>query len=133
VALYSGFRNLNTDFESPLISTKADILVSGLISNYYLNYYPNSRTSYSGNAGIIYEFGNGTEESVVEDTKYRNLRTYVSLSSTYYFSPQLTLNGSAGFSYNHLNNNSSFYSIATYPIQNSGNLYLSFSLKYKMF
>lgn len=131
--VFSGVQNLKYDYENPINTSEANVLVSGLSGNYSLKYYPNSRTSYYGNAGMLFQFGKGEEDAYPDGTKHRLFTADLGVGTTYYFSPQFTISGSAGISYLNQNNTSSFYSIAAYPLKNSINMNLNISLLYKMF
>lgn len=133
VELFSGFQNLKYDYENPINTNNANVLVSGISGNYYLKYYPNSRTSYYGNAGILAEIGKGKEDAYPDGTKHKLFTAQVGAGSTYYFSPQFTISGSAGLSYLGQNNTSSLYSWSGYPIKNTISANLNISLVYKMF
>jgi hypothetical protein len=112
-----------------------NMIVMGMTGNYSLKYYPNSRTSYSGNAGLTYQNGNGKEEDFLAkpDVKYKYFRANLGLSAGYYFSPQLTVNGSVGLTYMNQFNTTLYYNHSIYPQSNEASLYLSLGLLYKLF
>ena len=125
---------LFTDFESRTSEYMSDpeksrMLYYGASANYSLKFYPNSRTEYSGDASLLLKRGEGAEDSVVE---YRYASGNLKLSGKYYFSPHLTMQGSAGFNYYNrfdltLNNTSIF------PTKKDTKLFLNVSLLYKIF
>jgi len=139
--LFVDFQNFNNGLIQTEVHTSYDMVVFGATGNYSLKYYPNSRTSYSGNAGITYQNAIGKEEFFVspsyqetkDDGKYSYFRTNVGLSAERYFSPQLTITGSVGLSYMNLYSTTFVYNNSNYAKNNEIGMYLNFGLVYKMF
>lgn len=73
------------------------------IVNYYLSFYPSTRTSFSINAyhnNSLLFYKNTTISHVVEpDYRANNISSAIRASVNYYFSPQLRLSGNAGLNY----------------------------------
>lgn len=124
-----GNKNLISDTENSY-----RMFLYGISGNYSLAYYPNSRTSYSGDAGITFQNGSGTEKRPAEeDVKYRYIRGYTGFSASYYFSPQLTVSGSFGLNYVNQYLTTTLYATSSYPKLNQFNGYLNVGMVYKIF
>lgn len=124
-----GNKNLISDTENSFM-----MILYGVAGNYNLAYYPNSRTSFSGNAGITFQGGSGTEKRPAEeDVKYRYLRGYTGFSAIYYFSPQFTVSGSFGLNYVNQYLTTTLFTSSSYPKLNQYNGYLNIGMLYKLF
>jgi hypothetical protein len=111
-----------------------NLFSGGITAAYSLNYFPNSRTTYSGNADFSYRNGSGNEENAgSENVKYEYSYARVGLSAEYYFSPQLSLNGSTGFVYSNTNNTTTQYYYSEFPLVTDLAVYIRLGLKYKLF
>jgi hypothetical protein len=115
-------------------STGYNMYFAGAKGFYRLNYYPNSRTNYSGIVDISYKNGTGTEKApITEDVKYKSFNGNLSLGTTYYFSPHLTLMGSAGVRYSDSYNTTTLFYSSVYPKINGFDWSFSLNLVYKLF
>jgi hypothetical protein len=114
--------------------TSTDLVLYGITGNYSLKYYPNSRSSFSGNSGLSYQQGKGTEFNVTDkEVEYRYLRANLGGGATWYFSPQLTVNGTTGITYTNTFNTTTVYTSTIYPKNQYFQWYLNVSLLYKIF
>jgi hypothetical protein len=132
ISVYYANINTNNVFENN--ETSYNYLLSQLEGIYSLKYFPNSRTSYSGNAIMrLKRIVNSYMPSSDADFLQNEIESYVYLSAVRYFSPQLSLSGSLGIDYSYRNQPSSGSSIAQFKNRNSGSLTIGLGMYYILF
>ena len=133
--ILTGIWNVNSENVFTGSSYTDDMMTFGVTGKYNLRYYPNSRSTYTGEAGFNFYDETGQREIslVKSNLKHINLNLKLDLRAEYDFSPQLTVKGSVGLNYYNYLNSEENGPINHFQKNNSVSLSLNMGLYYKLF